>query len=68
MACDPFTSSEIAGRELGKRTCLHLRPRRLTMLERRFNKTTHHPLYGEARVGISAVHLVESVDEGRGAV
>ena len=43
MACDPFTSSEIAGRELGERTCLHVRPWRLTMLECHFNKTTHHP-------------------------
>ena len=42
MACDPFTSSEIAGRELGERTCLHVRPGRITMLECRFNKTTHH--------------------------
>ena len=42
MARDPFTSSEIAGRELGERTCLHVRPGRITMLECRFNKTTHH--------------------------
>ena len=42
MACDPLTSSEIAGRELGERTCLHVGPGRLTMLECRFNKTTHH--------------------------
>jgi hypothetical protein len=43
MACDPDTSSEIAERESGERTCLHVRPGRLTMLEYRFNKTRHHP-------------------------
>ena len=43
MACDPFTSSEIAGRGLGEHTCLHVRPWPLAMLECRFNKMTHHP-------------------------
>jgi hypothetical protein len=42
MACDPDASSEIVGRESGARTCLHVCPWRLTMLECRFNKTTHH--------------------------
>ena len=31
------------GRVLGERACLHVRPGRLTMLECRFNKTTHNP-------------------------
>ena len=43
MACEPDTSSEIVGQEAGARTCLHVRPERLTMLDCRFNKTTHHP-------------------------
>jgi hypothetical protein len=42
MACEPDTSSEIVGWEAGERTCLHVRPGRVTMLECRFNKTTHH--------------------------
>jgi len=43
MACGPDTSSEIVGREAGARTCQHVRPGCLAMLECRFNKTTHHP-------------------------
>jgi hypothetical protein len=38
----PSTPSEIVGWEMGARTCLHVRPGRLTILECRFNKTTHH--------------------------
>ena len=43
MACGPDTFSKIVGREVGARTCWHVRPGRLAMLECRFNKTTHHP-------------------------
>ena len=69
MAWDPFTLPEIVGRELGERPCLHVRPGRLTMLECRFNKTTHHPKSGL----VSAVDLItlgvggivcDIVDEG----
>ena len=45
MACELDTSSEIVGWEAGARTCLHVRPGRLTMLECRFNKTRHHPKF-----------------------
>jgi len=38
----PSTPSETVGWEMGARTCLHIRPGRLTILECRFNKTTHH--------------------------
>ena len=38
----PSTPSEIVGWEMGARTCLHVRPGSLTILECRFNKTTHH--------------------------
>jgi len=38
----PSTPSEIVGWEMGARTCLHVRPGRLTILECRFNKTRHH--------------------------
>ena len=33
---------KIVGWEMGARTCLHVRPGSLTILECRFNKTTHH--------------------------
>jgi hypothetical protein len=33
------------GRESGARTCLHVRPGRLTLLECRFNKITHCPKF-----------------------
>ena len=38
----PKPPSETVGWEMGARTCLHVRPGRLTILECRFNKTTHH--------------------------
>jgi hypothetical protein len=38
----PSTPSEIVGWEMGARTCLHVRPGRLIILECSFNKTTHH--------------------------
>ena len=38
MARGPDTSPEIMGREVGARTCLHVRSGRLTILECRFNK------------------------------
>jgi len=49
MACGPDTSSEIVGWEAGARTGLHVRAGRLTMLECRFNKTTHHPKHDHRR-------------------
>jgi hypothetical protein len=44
MARGPGTSPEIVGWEKGARTCLHVRPGRLTILECHFNKTMrYHP-------------------------
>ena len=42
MARVPCTSPEIVVQETGARTCLHARPGRLTILECRFNETTHY--------------------------
>ena len=42
MTLEPSSPSEIVGWEMGARTCLHVRPGSLTILECRFNKTTHH--------------------------
>ena len=69
MTLEPSSPSEIVGWEMGARTCLHVRPGSLTILECRFNKTTHHqqsktPLapttYGPTSVGAG-----NSIDGGR---
>ena len=52
MTRRPSTPSETVGWEMGARTCLHVRPGRLTILECRFNKqrTTHNQALGEPDV------------------
>ena len=41
MACGPGNSPEIAVREEGAHTCLHIRRRNVTMLASRSNKATN---------------------------
>jgi hypothetical protein len=60
------TSSEIVGWESGARTCLHVRPGLLTMLECSFNKTTHHPTPGSQFSLQTPVECSERVARGGG--
>ena len=48
MTRGPGTYPGIVGWEKGAPTCLHVRPGSLTILECRFNKTTHHPPHPNA--------------------
>ena len=52
----PGTSAEIEGWEKRARTCLYVRPGRMTKLECRFNQTTHHPTILERRLNKTTQH------------